>query len=948
MFKWQTLFVLCQVAFFALFSLYECLDAAEEEVAPGDIRTLAVMNFTNRNPGDGWDWLEKGLADMLITDLSKSASLVIVERDRMAELLRELELAERGIVDASTAGRVGRICKVDWVLFGSFIKQGDQIKIEAHIVEVETGRLLRVEWVEGKASALFALEKELAYRILSRLNVPLSEDERRIIDEFPTDSIPAFEHYSRSLCHFDRGEWLDALLQCRLAVRDDPEFLKAAIRLAQLYCEVGEPQHALIEYGRLVGADRENVLPERVYFNLGRLLEDRLHDDTTAAGMYQKILARHPEYNRPFDIRDPSQPSRGWDDVGGITGVRAVAAAHDISLRALERLALMREEAGDDFETARLYSKIVQFSSTHGMALAAGAPYGAFHDRVWGKYRPLYWRFVRENRDYELYPPMSIYAIPPEGATVGPDTEPTHGYYKRPPIWLAPPGKEIAELAVSVDTGTAESGGRPGYVDIQWREPGIRKPYHGTKKFTKGIGWQTVRFRAERGVRVAQVYLFRSPSWKVAITLRPWTPGVPVPAFGRFQVNFDPELAEVFLDGKSRGRGLVRGGLAFTGVRAGEHMVEVRWPDGRRASKRFYLEPGANINIFLSADIQIISRQILPAWGSHTYLLADREGRLWLLWDQALKAYWSMNPSQESDLFYATSTDGVNWSTPRRLPVSSSALDMKPILQQDRSGVYWLIWSSSRDPEDPCLWIASSENGLKWSFPRKVVLPITDKHDLARWRETRLPSFAFTIDMRNSFWLIWQGRLFRSEDAEKWTEVEVLKTTGGPDNTGAGLNYFLTHDQGNRLLLLANRLVRIPLTEEQRSRLVRQDPSYARIKTRGELRTALWRRKTRGQWEDLGYLALANTRRCSVGVGKEGQIVAAFGRNNGIFVRTRDQTGKWAQQIMIESHIKNPFHPSVASLPDGRCVVAYSCEDGIVAVVCKPTSSFSFEPEKEE
>ena len=119
----RPLLVLFELALFAVSCLCGAKGAAGEEAGPEDVRTVAVLNFVNRNPGDGWDWLGTGLADSLITDLSKSASLTVVERERMAWTLKEMEIARRGIVDPAAAQNVGRICKVDCVLFGSFLKE---------------------------------------------------------------------------------------------------------------------------------------------------------------------------------------------------------------------------------------------------------------------------------------------------------------------------------------------------------------------------------------------------------------------------------------------------------------------------------------------------------------------------------------------------------------------------------------------------------------------------------------------------------------------------------------------------------------------------------------------------------------------------------------------------------------------------------------------------------
>jgi TolB-like protein len=132
---------------------------------------IAVMNFDNRSSSKEWQWLSKGLADMLITDLSASERLSIVERERLSEIVAELKLVKTGVVDSSIADQVGRIAKVDWVLFGSFIKQGNHLKIEGHILNLSTEKIMRVEWVEGPSDDVLKLEKQLEKNIAT-LGVP--------------------------------------------------------------------------------------------------------------------------------------------------------------------------------------------------------------------------------------------------------------------------------------------------------------------------------------------------------------------------------------------------------------------------------------------------------------------------------------------------------------------------------------------------------------------------------------------------------------------------------------------------------------------------------------------------------------------------------------------------------------------------------------------------------
>jgi len=321
------------------------------------------------------------------------------------------------------------------------------------------------------------------HQILERLDVPLTEAERKSIEYVPTDSIPAFEHYSLSLDHFDTGDWHRALLECRLAVRADADFLKAKARLADLYCDLGEPDHALIEYRKLIEADQENLLPESVYYKMGRLLEDSFGDDAGAAAVYEKIVARHPEYERTVRaVAKQGEVSEGPHSKPDRSRIWSLVATHETSLRTLERRALISERKDEGRQAAEYYSRIVAFLMLTDILDGTSISYGELRARIFSKYEPMYWRLVLENRDAGLTLPAShisatrgrVYRIPPEGGGFSEEDlgdvrdDPD---YSRRVLCVAPPEREIAELLVQVNCTPPKPPVHHPWVGCGWHEP---------------------------------------------------------------------------------------------------------------------------------------------------------------------------------------------------------------------------------------------------------------------------------------------------------------------------------------------------------------------------------------------------------------------------------------------------------------------------------------------
>jgi TolB-like protein len=58
--------------------------------------TVSVLYFENTAGNAEYDWLSKGIADMLITDVAASGAVDVVERNSLSKVLKEQELALTG------------------------------------------------------------------------------------------------------------------------------------------------------------------------------------------------------------------------------------------------------------------------------------------------------------------------------------------------------------------------------------------------------------------------------------------------------------------------------------------------------------------------------------------------------------------------------------------------------------------------------------------------------------------------------------------------------------------------------------------------------------------------------------------------------------------------------------------------------------------------------------
>ena len=204
--------------FLVIVVLFSCLAVTVEARS-----IVAVSTFANHTGNADLDVLGKGLQGMLTTDLVGIKSLEIVERERVRDLLKEIELGKSGYIDPATAQKLGKGVGAAYVLTGSYVLGGDTLRLDARLVEVESSKVVMAEKATGQKEDIFAITQKIVVKLTEALSLKLSRMEARTLKKERKASFEAFSLYSKSLNAVDQGKVEDAqkLLEQALKMNED-------------------------------------------------------------------------------------------------------------------------------------------------------------------------------------------------------------------------------------------------------------------------------------------------------------------------------------------------------------------------------------------------------------------------------------------------------------------------------------------------------------------------------------------------------------------------------------------------------------------------------------------------------------------------------------------------------------------------------------------------------
>jgi len=223
--------------------------------APTQRKVVCVLPFVNMSGDTEQEYFSDGISEDIITDLSKVSALTIIARNTAFSFKGKN-------VDNATLDRDHDITHV---LEGSVRKAAGRVRINAQLIDCNSGHQLWADRYDRDLDDIFAIQDEISKAIVAALQLQLLPTEKKAIEHRGTSSSEAYSLYLMARQHWISGNDGDSRRDdvvvriCRQAITIDPDYAKAWALMALAQSEL-RFRHDRTEEDALASAERALAL----------------------------------------------------------------------------------------------------------------------------------------------------------------------------------------------------------------------------------------------------------------------------------------------------------------------------------------------------------------------------------------------------------------------------------------------------------------------------------------------------------------------------------------------------------------------------------------------------------------------------------------------------------------------------------------------------------------
>jgi eukaryotic-like serine/threonine-protein kinase len=234
---WRNLLLLCSVAAVALAVGYwwQASKGTRSVAVPGAIQSIAVLPLENLSKDPEQDYFADGMTDALITELSQIKKLRVISRTTVMQYKHTKK----------TIQQIAQELRVDAIVEGSVVRDGDRVRISAKLVQTNIEESLWAENFERTYADVLALQSDVATAIARGIQVELTSAEQNELARKSSVVPAAYEYYLKG--RYDAAKrtqegFAVAEEYFRKAIDQDNSFAGAYAGLAEVYMNMSSYQ----------------------------------------------------------------------------------------------------------------------------------------------------------------------------------------------------------------------------------------------------------------------------------------------------------------------------------------------------------------------------------------------------------------------------------------------------------------------------------------------------------------------------------------------------------------------------------------------------------------------------------------------------------------------------------------------------------------------------------
>jgi adenylate cyclase len=190
--------------------------------------SIAVLPFVNMSRDPEQEYLSDGITEQIITTLSKVPKMFVIARNST--------FVYKG--KPVKVSRIGEELGVKYVLEGSVQRSGDRVRITAQLIDTTKGHHLWADHYDRNLSDIFALQDEIAKKVITALQVELTEGEQARLWARGTENLEAYLRFLQGYQHYRQRNPDDLILARQFfeeAIALDPEYADPFIYMGQIH-----------------------------------------------------------------------------------------------------------------------------------------------------------------------------------------------------------------------------------------------------------------------------------------------------------------------------------------------------------------------------------------------------------------------------------------------------------------------------------------------------------------------------------------------------------------------------------------------------------------------------------------------------------------------------------------------------------------------------------------